>query len=258
MIMRPVDCRRNQRNQFNSAGICPNVLRKVSDSMITVLHHYAIACIAIGFATPAMANHPGEKIDSWMLEQEKYFQVIDEPTAPPFELEDANGETVRLSDFEDNIVVLHFVYANCPDICPLHTNKVAELQAMVNTAGMAEQVQFISVTTDPKNDRGVMANYGIRHGLDPGNWTMLTKLGNSPDDTTRKLALKYGLKFTMTADGDMQMHAAVVHIIDRGRLAAKFHGMKFQNTNAVLYINGLVYNQPHPPMPESWWQRLFQ
>lgn len=178
--------------------------------------------------------------------------------APPFELEDAHGKTVRFSSFEDNIVVLHFGCANCPDICPPQPNKVAELQAMVNTASMAEQVQFISVTTDPKNDRGVMANYGERHGLDPGNWTMLTNLGSSSDDITRKLALAYGLKFTMTADRDMQLHAAVVHIIDRGRLAAKLHGMKFQNTNAVLYINGLVYNELHPPMPESWWQRLFQ
>lgn len=227
--------------------------------MRTVLQHYVFACVVIGFATPALADHPGEKIDSWMLEQEKYFQVIDKPSAPPFDLEDANGETVRLSDFEDKIVVLHFVYANCPDICPLHTNKMAELQAMVNTAGMTEQVQFISITTDPKNDSAeVLANYGDRYGLDPGNWIMLTKLANSPDDATRRLALEYGLKYTMTADSDMQMHAAVVHIINRGRFAAKFHGMKFHNTNAVLYINALVYNEPHPPKPESWWQRLFQ
>ena len=227
--------------------------------MRTVLQQYAIACLAIGVAIPAFADHPGEKIDSWIVEQEKYFQVIDEPTAPPFELEDANGETVRLSDFEDKIVVLHFVYANCPDICPLHTTKVAELQAMVGNAGMTEQVQFISITTDPKNDSAeVLANYGDRYGLDPSNWIMLTKLASSPDDATRKLALEYGLKFTMTANNDMQMHAPVVHIIDRGRFAAKFHGMKYHNLNAVLYINGLVYNEPHSGKSESWWQRLFK
>lgn len=115
-----------------------------------------------------------------MLEQEKYFQVIDNPTAPHFELEDPTGKSVRLSDFKDDIVVLHFIYASCPDICPLHSNKVAELQGMVNTAGMAEQVQFISITTDPKNDTAdVLTNYGERHIFDPSNWKMLTKRRNS-------------------------------------------------------------------------------
>ena len=228
-------------------------------SLIAVVRHFAIACIAVGFATSTLADHPGEKIDSWMLEQEKYFQAIDKPTAPPFELEDASGKLVRLSDFNDKIVVLHFIFASCPDICPLHTNKLAELQAMVNTANMSEHVQFISITTDPKNDdAAALANYGDRHGLDSENWTMLTKLRNSPDDVTRRLALEYGQKFTMSADSDMQMHAAVVHIIDRGRFAAKLHGMEFNNTNAVFYINGLIYNEPHPAKPKSWWRRLIE
>ena len=227
--------------------------------MRTVLQHYAIACMAIGIAMPAFADHPGEKIDSWIVEQEKYFQVIDETSAPAFELEGANGKTVRLSDFNDKIVVLHFIYTNCQDFCLLHTSKVAELQAMVGNAGMTEQVQFISITTDPKNDSAeVLANFGNRFGFDSSNWVMLTKLANSPDDATRKLALKYGQRFAMTAENEKQMHAPVVHIIDRGRFAAKFHGMEYHNLNAVLYINGLVYNEPHPGKPESWWKRLFK
>lgn len=227
--------------------------------MRKALLHIVGACVAAGLATSASADHPGEKIDGWMSEQEKYFQVIDERAAPAFELEDSDGRAIRLSDFDDKVVVLHFVYANCPDICPLHTNKIAELQRMVNTAGMAEQVQFISITTDPKNDNAeVLASYGSRHGLDRSNWMMLTKLSDSPYDSTRRLALDYGLKFTMTADSEMQMHAAVVHVIDRGRFAAKFHGMDFHNTNAVLYINALVYNEPHAPESGSWWRGLFR
>ena len=82
---------------------------------------------------------------------------------------------------------------------------------------------------------------------------MLTNLANSPNDATRKLALEYGLKFTMTAENDKQMHAPVVHIIDRGRFAAILHGMEYHNLNAVLYIHRLVYGKP-----KRWWQRLFK
>jgi protein SCO1 len=67
---------------------------------------------------PAYAHHPGADLDKAMGSQEKYFQVIDEPAAPPFDLANASGSTVRLSDFSDKIVVLNFIYASCTDVCP--------------------------------------------------------------------------------------------------------------------------------------------
>ena len=130
--------------------------------------------VALSLATPAMAHHPGENLDEVMGDKEQFFQKIDEP-APPFDLADADGSPVRLSDFADKIVVLNFIFARCTDVCPLHSELVADVQSKINVTPMKDMVQFITVTTDPDVDTpDVLRGYGKAHGLDLDNWTVLT------------------------------------------------------------------------------------
>ncbi len=222
--------------------------------MNTLTRRAALAALAAAATTPAFANHPGEKLDARMMEMEQYFQIID-AAAPPFALQDAEGKPVSLSDFEDKIVVLNFIYASCPDVCPLHSEKIATIQASINDGPMKDRVQFISITTDPVNDNPeVLRDYPELHGLDTSNWIMLTKTPDQPDDATRRLAKDYGLEFTMTAESDMMMHGAVTHVIDTGgRLAGKFHGMRFSNVNLILYVSELISNGQHQSREASWW-----
>jgi len=196
-------------------------------------------------APPASAHDSGADIDDFMGDKEKFFQLIDETEAPPFNLFDADGLPVGLTDYRDKIVVLNFVYASCPDVCPLHAEKIAEIQGMINSSVMKDMVQFLTVTTDPGKDKvEILQEYGENHGLDSVNWKILTIRDDQPEDTTRKLADLYGQKYTDIGEG-MQMHGVVTHIIDRrGRFAAKFHGLRFKSLNMVLYINGLT-NKPH-------------
>lgn len=57
---------------------------------------------------------------------------------------------------------------------------------------------------------------------------------------TRELADRYGLKFTLT-ENDMFMHAAVAHILDfEGKIRARFHGLKWDQINMVVYVNALT------------------
>lgn len=168
------------------------------------------------------------------------------------------GNTVRLSDFGDKVVILHFIYANCPDICPLHSQKIGAIQASINDGPMKDLVQFISITTDPVNDTpDLLRDYADRHGLDTSNWVILTKQPHQSDDVTRLLAREYGMEFTMTADSDMMMHGAVTHVVDiGGRFAAKFHGMDFKNVNLILYVSELINNDQHRRREPSWWDQL--
>lgn len=209
-------------------------------------------------AAPSLAHHPGERLDELMGSKEKYFQVVDEP-APDFALRTAAGRKVTLPDVSDRIVVLHFIYAGCPDICPLHAERIAEIQEMINQTPMKDRVQFVTITTDPVNDTPeVMRDYGPAHGLKPGNWVFLTTLPDQPEDATRKLAERFGHKFLKTDEG-YQTHSIVTHVIDKdGRWAANFHGLKFGPVNLVLYLNGLT-NSGSPPKQLSepgLWQRL--
>ena len=218
---------------------------------------FAAAIVAAPIAASA---HSLDSLEKELFDREQYFQIKDLP-APAFTLQDADGKVVRSSDFRGKVVILHFIYASCPDVCPLHAEKLAEVQRMIAITPMRDRVAFVTVTTDPNRDTPkVMREYGPLHGLDPASWTFMTSGTREPEDKTRRLAEAYGLKFTKTDDG-MQMHGTVTMVIDReGRWRANFHGLAFDPTNLVVYINALV-NDVHAthrkaPPPPSLWQRI--
>lgn len=206
-------------------------------------------------APGALAHHPGEELDEVMGSQEQFFQAIDAP-APPFELVDVDGNTVRPADLADKVVVLDFVFASCTDLCLLQSEVLAGVQERINASAMRDMVQFVTVTTDPAADTPeMMRAYGEAHGLDPANWTFLTVRPGDEEGATRELSEAYNNTFTPTDDGQ-QMHGTVFHVIDRGgRLAAKFHGLRFEPVNMVLYVNGLTNADHEAEAAEAgWWE----
>ena len=48
--------------------------------------------------------------------------------APPFELTSQEGKRVKLADFRGKVVAVTFIYTGCPDICPLLTQKMVDIQ----------------------------------------------------------------------------------------------------------------------------------
>ncbi len=202
--------------------------------------------------------HSLKDLETMLGDREKYFQAIDKP-APDFALQDADGKPIGLSELRGKVVVLHFIYAGCPDVCPLHADKIAEVQAMINQTPMKELVRFVTITTDPKNDTpDVLRAYGGQHGLNLVNWVFLTTRQDQPEDATRQLAEQFGHKFVKAEDG-YQVHGIVTHVIDQeGRWRANFHGLKFDPTNLVVFVNALVndVHKPHQERGRGLWERL--
>src|SRR5918996_3571759 len=213
--------------------------------------------LTVATVTPSAA-HSLSELEGMLGDREKYFQPIDRE-APDFTLEGAEGRAMSLDDLRGKVVVLHFVYTSCPDVYPLHAERIAKIQEMVNQTPMRELVQFLTITTDPEHDSPeVMRDYGPAHGLDPVNWTFLTSGPDRPQDTTRELAERFGHTFSKTED-DYQVHGVVTHVIDReGRWQANFHGLKFEPTNLVVYVNALVNDAggPHAHKPQSFWEAI--
>jgi len=216
---------------------------------------WIIATALIVAATGFAGGHSIGEVENVLGEQEKYFQAVDKP-APAFALRTGDGRVVRLADLRGKAVVLNFIYTSCPDICPLHAERIAEIQHLIKDTPMRDRVAFVTVTTDPSNDKPeVMREYGPAHGLYPTNWTFLTTTQDQPEDVTRKLAETYGHKFEKTDNG-YQMHGIVTHVIDRqGVWKANFHGLRFDPVNVVTLVSALTYDtsRPHPHAAESWW-----
>jgi len=215
--------------------------------------------LALGLVADGAAEaHSLKDLESLLGDKERYFQPVDRD-APGFTLRTADGETVRLADFRGKVVVLHFIYASCPDVCPLHADRIAEVQAMVNRTPMKDLARFVTITTDPLRDSAaVLRELGPAHSLDPINWTFLTTSPDQPEDATRRLAEAYGHRFDKTEDGN-QIHGVVTHVIDRaGRWRGNFHGLRFSPTNLVLFVNALTNDAhaPHGHDDRGWWARL--
>lgn len=197
-------------------------------------------CLALSLAAaiPAYA-HSLDEIEGDLLDREAYLEVVNRP-APQFSLTSADGRETSLLDYRGTVVVLWFVYTNCPDVCPLHSEIVARIHEMANTTPMREAVQFVAITTDPRRDTpAALAEYADIHGLDPANTVLLTS-GAAAPEATREIAERYGLKFT-SQGADYQLHAAVTHLIDKsGNLRARYHGLRFDPTTFVLHLNALT------------------
>lgn len=196
----------------------------------------AAACLVNG-AADATA-HSLKEVEDQLSAREVYMQVVNQP-APDFDLEDADGHRVTLTSLRGKVVILYFIYTSCPDVCPLHSEKLAGVQKMINATPMRDIVEFVAITTDPEQDTpDVMKAYGPAHGLEPSNWIFLTS-GHGKPEATRDVAASYGLRYDPMEDGT-QMHGVVTHVIDKsGNLRARFHGLKFDDLNLVLYVNAL-------------------
>lgn len=68
----------------------------------------------------------------------------------PFELVNAQGETVTDADVITEPSIVYFGYTYCPDVCPLDVSRNAEAVDVLTERGMSVTPVFISI--DPKRD----------------------------------------------------------------------------------------------------------
>jgi protein SCO1/2 len=94
---------------------------------------------------------------------------------PEVTLTNQDGQAYDLSQTHGKVVVLSLIYTHCPDICPLTTAKMKQIQDRVRGAGLATQVQLVTFTVDPTRDRpAVLKQFAGLFHADPSNWVFLT------------------------------------------------------------------------------------
>ena len=87
--------------------------------------------------------------------------------APDFSLTDQTGQPVSLSDMRGYAVALTFLYTHCPDVCPIVTSQLRDVQIALGED--AASVRFVAVSVDPERDTPDAAReYLERWGLSDG------------------------------------------------------------------------------------------
>ena len=94
---------------------------------------------------------------------------------PQISLTDQDGQAYNLNQTLGKVVVLSLIYTHCPDICPLTTAKMKQIQDRLKAAGLSTQVQLVTFTVDPERDTpAVIKRFAELFDIDPKNWVFLT------------------------------------------------------------------------------------
>src|SRR5688572_3007555 len=67
--------------------------------------------------------------------------------APDFALTSQDGAEVTLGEFRGKVVALTFIYASCPGVCLMLTDKLARVQDALGS-DFGSKIAFVSITTD--------------------------------------------------------------------------------------------------------------
>jgi protein SCO1/2 len=128
-----------------------------------------IACAlgAPGLVGAAMVLHVGP----WAEEPLPVFWAM-----PSFNLTDQQGRPFGSADLNGRAALFSFVYTNCPDVCPLLTSNMAQIQNRLRTRGLLDtKVELVSVTVDPRRDTpSVLAEYASRYHAEADAWRFLS------------------------------------------------------------------------------------
>jgi protein SCO1/2 len=86
---------------------------------------------------------------------------------PDFTLTDQAGQKVSMADQRGKLVLLTFLYTNCPDVCPLITQNLNQALQMLGTE--RDDVRVLAVSVDPEGDTPqAVEKYAKAHHLLPG------------------------------------------------------------------------------------------
>jgi protein SCO1/2 len=152
---------------------------------------------------------------------EKRLPVIG--PAPPLVLTSQDGMPVALGDLRGKVVAVTFIYTECPDICPLLTQKMVQVQDELGP-DFGKKVAFVSISLDPEHDTPeVLKDYAQFWGAKSEGWSFLTGSLEAVRDVTRR----YGVFFSKKEDGSVE-HSQLTTLIDAaGEMRVQYLGARF-------------------------------
>jgi protein SCO1 len=159
--------------------------------------------------------------------------------APDFSLTSQDGAEVTLRSLRGKVVAVAFIYASCPDVCPMLTDKMARVQDELG-ADFGTKIAFVSITVDPERDTpAVLKDYADAFDAKFAGWSFLT----GAPAAIRDVAHRYGVAVRAAADGQVD-HTLLTTLIDRrGTMRVQYLGYRFDEEEFRHDLESLV-NEP--------------
>jgi protein SCO1/2 len=132
---------------------------------------------------------------------------------------------------KNKVTVIGFIYANCPDICPMTTHNMYLTQQKLNKNAI-DNVLFVSVTFDPDRDfPSVLKKFGEIRDIDFTNWVFLWGDKKNTGSILKRFDITaLNADSTYLDDGELTysvMHTDRISLIDNeSRLKKNYRGSK--------------------------------
>ena len=143
--------------------------------------------------------------------------------APDFTLESLEGTPVQFSEYSGKVRVVEFMFTNCPDICPITTANLVEIQKELKEKEVfGNKVNFFAITFDPARDTPeVLREYASTLKLDQNGWVIL----RGGEEETRKIVESYGGFVEKQPDGSFAHSIRSLVLVDQNNNIRKVYQM---------------------------------
>ncbi|MBK7950095.1 MAG: SCO family protein [Deltaproteobacteria bacterium] len=136
---------------------------------------------------------------------------------PDFELVDQSGARVHFAELGDRVLLIDFIYTECPGPCPVQTARQVALQRRIPEA-LRPRIHFLSLSLDPEHDGPAeLERYAKARGADLSTWSFLT----GPPETLASLARAYGVGSLRKENGTID-HTLVTFLVHEGRVLERY------------------------------------
>lgn len=134
-------------------------------------------------------------------------------TVAPFTLENLDGNQVTLEDTDGKVRLFYFFFSNCPDVCPVTTLRLSQVQDELKEKGLfGKDVALVSITFDPERDtKERLKEFGDKFKADYSSWYFL----RGEQEKVIDLAMNsFKILVNQDKDGNF-VHMDLIGLVDR-------------------------------------------
>jgi len=152
---------------------------------------------------------------------------------PDFTLTDQTGQKVSMADQRGKLVLLTFLYTNCPDVCPLITQNLNQALQMLGT--QRDDVRVLAVSVDPEGDTPKSVDeYAKAHHLLPEFHYLI----GSRDELT-KVWKAYDVA-AVASDPELVDHTAYTMLVDQSGEGRVIYDSQVKAKDVVHDVRALL------------------
>ncbi len=137
--------------------------------------------------------------------------IENQPEFPEVTLEDSEGKTYSISEFENKYVFITFIYTGCTTVCIQLEQNMAQVYHQIPSEYLGKEIVFLSISFDPTRDDPTMLDkYKDMFKSDGETWRM-ARVPNQLE--LEALLEKFGVIVIPDGNGNFA-HNAAFYLVD--------------------------------------------